>query len=272
MAGLEVLYTCVAKNISCPHDAVVCFVHWNIIKSGFRCIGSGDEALSSDKLSELLPTDWSDNKELYSLRYKTTDKETVMLLKAIVVNSNLIFNMMNTSTQQVSQLTVDINDHVDADHLHTFERVFKDAEILSEKVATQLLSSVDTLAPQKTELKTQREVEEQKQTGEHSNHPYTSNIHPHHGINWPESIIPPFWAGGADLDPFGQHGGGTMIVDPLRTAHPRSGFDPSSGLPDILPPGAVPPLARFDPFGPPGQSGRLDPDHMPPPGFEDTFM
>ncbi len=40
------LYTCVAGSISCPQDAVVCFVHWDMIKSGYRCIGSGDEVSS----------------------------------------------------------------------------------------------------------------------------------------------------------------------------------------------------------------------------------
>lgn len=42
MAGLEVLYTSVAGSITCPQDAVVCFVHWEMIKSGLRCVGSGD--------------------------------------------------------------------------------------------------------------------------------------------------------------------------------------------------------------------------------------
>lgn len=49
------------------------------------------------------------------------------------------------------------------------------------------------------------------------------------------------------------HGQGGMILDPLRSGFPRSGIDPSSGIPDILPPGAVPPGARFDPFGPIGR-------------------
>lgn len=43
MAGLEVLYTSVAGSISYPQDALVCFVHWDIVKNGYRCIGSGDE-------------------------------------------------------------------------------------------------------------------------------------------------------------------------------------------------------------------------------------
>lgn len=45
-----------------------------------------------------------------------------------------------------------------------------------------------------------------------------------------------------------------MIVDPLRSGYPRVPIDPSSGLPNRLPPGAVPPGARFDPFGPIGTS------------------
>lgn len=43
MAGLEVLYACVGGSVSCPQDAVVCFVHWEMIQSGYRCVGSGDE-------------------------------------------------------------------------------------------------------------------------------------------------------------------------------------------------------------------------------------
>lgn len=45
----------------------------------------------------------------------------------------------------------------------------------------------------------------------------------------------------------------------------------------------MPPGARFDPFGPPGAGSRggrrggsriiePDPDHLPPPGYEDMFM
>lgn len=51
MAGLEVLYSCVAGSITCPQDAVVCFVHWEMIKSGYRCIGSGDEVRNPKRLT-----------------------------------------------------------------------------------------------------------------------------------------------------------------------------------------------------------------------------
>ncbi|XP_028285045.1 proteasome inhibitor PI31 subunit [Parambassis ranga] len=277
MAGLEVLYTCVAGGITCPQDAVVCFVHWEMIKNGYRCIGSGDEPRSSEKKSELLPADWSSNKELYTLRYKASDTDAHMLLKAITVDSTLIFNLMNLSSQQVSDLTVNISDHVNADQLHTFDSVFKSADSLSEKVTTQLLPAQDRQGGQKAEKKSRREDEdeERRRRGEDNDPLRIPSRGPRPGTqpHWPDPMAPPFAAGGADLDPFGSRGGGGMIVDPLRSGYPRSGFDPSSGIPDILPPGAVPPGARFDPFGPIGRHRPgPDPDHMPPPGYDDMFM
>lgn len=235
------------------------------------------QARSSDKKSELLPADWSNNKELYSLRYKANNSDTQMLLKAITVDSTLIFNLMNSSTQQVSDLTVNINDHVNTDQLHTFDSVFKDADSLSEKVKTQLLPPQDRPTGQRAERKSRRdeEEEEQRRRGEDSDPLRIPSRNPRQGTHphWPGPMVPPFAAGGADLDPFGSRGGGGMIVDPLRSGYPRSGFDPSSGIPDILPPGAVPPGARFDPFGPIGRHRPgPDPDHMPPPGYDDMFM
>lgn len=275
MAGLEVLYSCVGGSVSRPQDAVVCFVHWEMIKSGYRCIGSGDEPRSTDKKSELLPADWSSNKELYSLRYKDKDGDTQLLLKAIAVDSMLIFSLMTSGSQQVSDLTVTISDHVDADQLHTFDSVFKDADSLSEKVKTQLLPSQDRPTGQRKSRRDEEEEEERRRRREDSDPLRIPTRHPRQGLppHWGDPTDPPFAAGGADLDPFGSRGRGGMIVDPLRSGYPRSGFDPSSGIPDILPPGAVPPGARFDPFGPVGRHRPgPDPDHLPPPGYDDMFM
>ncbi|XP_068450469.1 proteasome inhibitor PI31 subunit [Clinocottus analis] len=270
MAGMEVLYSSVGGSVTCPQDAVVCFVHWEMIKSGYRCIGTGDEPLSTDRRSELLPADWSSNKELYSLRYESRAGDT-QLLKAIVVDSTLIFNLMNSGTQQVSDLTVNIVDHVDSEQLHSFHNVFKEADGLTEKVKTQLLPAARPTGQRKTREK--EEEEEQRRRREDSDPLRIPNRQPRQGPppHWRDPMVPPFTAGGADLDPFGSRGGGGMIVDPLRSGYPRSGMDPSTGIPDILPPGAVPPGARFDPFGPVGRP-RPDPDHMPPPGYDDMFM
>lgn len=276
MPGLEVLYTYAASSISCPQDALVCFVHWEIIGSGFKCVGSGDEPRSGDKKSELLPTDWSSSKELYTLRYQSHDDKTRLLVKAITVDNTLIFNAMDPGSDQVSDLTVTISDHVDADHLQMYNSVFKDAAGLSEKVRSQLLPPAPAPRAQpanrKAERKSRRDTpEEEEQLDVDPLRVPRSQPDSARQPHWADPMAP-FAAGRADLDPFGGGGGG-MIVDPLRAGFPRSGFDPSGGLPGVLPPGAVPPGARFDPFGPVGRTRPgPDPDHMPPPGYDDMFM
>lgn len=70
-----------------------------------------------------------------------------------------------------------------------------------------------------------------------------------------------------------------MLFDPFANRGRPNPLGPEPGYPG-LPRGAVPPGARFDPFGPPGLGpGRggnrrpgPDPDHMPPPGYDDMFM
>ncbi|KAM8867583.1 proteasome inhibitor PI31 subunit [Synchiropus picturatus] len=269
MAGLEVLYTCVGDSVTCPQDALICFVHWEIITAGFKCLGSGDEPGPGDRKSELLPADWNSNKELYVLRYQEKNGDDRLLLKSLVMDSNLIFLLMNGASKQVGDFTVNVSDHVDSEHLHTFDRVYKDVDSLSEKVRKLLPASTRTSQP-----------EEQQREGRRGNSDLQCipSRRPRPGTQ-PDRFDPlanPFAAGGLDLDPFGSRGGGGMIVDPLRSGYPRSGFDPSSGIPDILPPGAVPPGARFDPFGPVGPNRQSrpgpDPDHLPPPGYDDMFM
>ncbi|KAJ8260380.1 hypothetical protein GJAV_G00181450 [Gymnothorax javanicus] len=271
MAGLEVLYSSVVGNISCPQDALICFVHWEIVRSGNKCIGCGDQPLQSDKKSELLPAGWNDSKELYTLRYKSKNDESDLLLKAITVDSTLIFNIMDSATERVSDLTVNVSDYVDAENLQDFDRAFKNSEELAKKVQSGLLPSA---SPVKGE--SSRKVGKRHSADPQPDHDplLIPPRNPHTGRqpHWPDPLAP-FAAGGADLDPFGGRGTGGMIVDPLRSGFPRSGFDPSAGIPGQLPRGAVPPGARFDPFGPVGHNRPgPDPDHMTPPGYDDMFM
>ncbi|XP_028303848.1 proteasome inhibitor PI31 subunit [Gouania willdenowi] len=272
MAGLEVLFHGVSSAVRAPQDAVICFVHWELIKSGLRCVGSGDQPSGAERRSELLPVDWSSNTELYTLRYKAQDSEDTMLLKAIAVDTTLIFNLMDCGTQQVSELTVNVGDYVEAEHLQTFDRVFKNKQFLSDNVRTQLLPAAPAApaAPRKSPSEEEEERRRRRRSLEQRDPlRVPSRVPPQPQWPYPD----PFAAGGADLDPFGDPGGGGMIVDPLRSGYPRPEFDPTSGFPDVLPPGAVPPGARFDPFGPIGRHRPgPDPDHLPPPGYDDMFM
>lgn len=76
--------------------------------------------------------------------------------------------------------------------------------------------------------------------------------------------------GGADLDPLGRGIGGGNIMNPrdLRDIRaPHQGGGQSSGETN-LPPGAIIPGARFDPFGPPTPPD--DPSRRVPPGQTPT--
>ncbi|XP_062852814.1 proteasome inhibitor PI31 subunit [Trichomycterus rosablanca] len=270
MAGLELLYSSVANSLTSAQDAVVCFVHWEIVKNGYKCLGTGDEPKDGEKKSELLPTAWNVSKDLYTLRYRSNNDKSNLLLKAIRVDSSLIFNLMDSATDKVTDLTINVFDYTDETNLQSFENVYKNTEDLTKQLKSSLLP-----APKKESSVRPERRESAPDT--RPNPDYDPLRIPHrapparHPPNWNDPMGP-FAAGGADLDPFGGRTGG-MIVDPLRSGFPRSGFDPFSGTPDILPPGAVPPGARFDPFGPVGRNRPgPDPDHLTPPGYDDMFM
>ncbi|KAL7891872.1 hypothetical protein AOLI_G00013480 [Acnodon oligacanthus] len=272
MAGLELLYSSVSGSVAAPQDALVCFVHWEVVKSGYKCLGAGDEPRDGEKKSELLPAAWNASKELYTLRYRSNDDKSNLLLKAITVDSTVIFNLMDSATDKVTDLTVTIADYVDEANLHTFGSVFKNTEDLTKKLKSSLLPAAKGESSERRERRERDPAADTRPRPDHDPLRIPHRVPPTaHPPNWTDPMAP-FAAGGADLDPFGGRPGG-MIVDPLRSGFPRSGFDPSSGIPGVLPPGAVPPGARFDPFGPVGRHRPgPDPDHLPPPGYDDMFM
>uniref|UniRef100_A0A673LNM8 Proteasome inhibitor PI31 subunit n=1 Tax=Sinocyclocheilus rhinocerous TaxID=307959 RepID=A0A673LNM8_9TELE len=107
MAGLELLFNCVSNSLTCSQDALICFVHWEIVKGGYKCLGIGDEPKDGEKKSELLPPGWNESKDLYALRYRSNDDK-----------SNLL-------------------EYVDEANLQTFESVFKNTDELITKGASR---------------------------------------------------------------------------------------------------------------------------------------
>lgn len=113
---------------------------------------------NGEKKSELLPTSWNSNKELYTLRYRSNDDKSSLLLKAITVDSSLIFNLMvnadngmkavwflimcwcqlgpfyfhyflvfflwqDSTTDKVTDMTMNISDYINEANLQSFERL-----------------------------------------------------------------------------------------------------------------------------------------------------
>lgn len=107
-----------------------------------------------EKSSELLPPGWNESNELYALRYRSNDDRSNLLLKAFTVDSTLIFNLMviqlyymqcfssqmteqcqtgwfstllfnllqDSTTEKVTDLTVNVSEYVDEANMQTFER------------------------------------------------------------------------------------------------------------------------------------------------------
>uniref|UniRef100_A0A7M4EL28 Proteasome inhibitor PI31 subunit n=1 Tax=Crocodylus porosus TaxID=8502 RepID=A0A7M4EL28_CROPO len=253
-------------------DALLCAVHWELVTRGYRCLGAGDRAGPDERKSELLPAGWQADPELYTLRYQAQDDSRELLLKAIMVDTSMILNVMDRSSLQVADVTLNVADYVDPAHLGDFHRAYKNMEELRTRIVSGIISP----------FKTDKEKDNNKESKPERTVPTTPRDYDPLRIPprqpplsreppWP-SPLGPFAVGGEDLDPFGGRRGG-MIADPRRSGYPVPGIDPSSGLPSRLPPGAVPPGARFDPFGPPGSGAAgPNPDHLPPPGYDDMFM
>uniref|UniRef100_H9GDW9 Proteasome inhibitor PI31 subunit n=1 Tax=Anolis carolinensis TaxID=28377 RepID=H9GDW9_ANOCA len=254
MAGLELLFSSVAPDLSCPQDALVCYLHWKLITHGYRCLGAGDQPGASERKSEMLPPGWNADKELYTLRYRAKDDSRDLLLKGIMVDGSIILNVMEPKSQKVADLTLKVTDYINPEHLADFDKVYQNTEELQAQILHHIVSPFETAAKDPAIPKKEPKRERNPSPPNPPDHDplWIPPRHPHGGRqpNW-QDPMGPFAVGGEDLDPFGGRSGG-MIFDPLRSGYRNPVIDPSSGLPNRLPPGSVPPGARFDPFGPPG--------------------
>uniref|UniRef100_A0A6I8NFI6 Proteasome inhibitor PI31 subunit n=1 Tax=Ornithorhynchus anatinus TaxID=9258 RepID=A0A6I8NFI6_ORNAN len=128
-AGLELLFRWASPGLARPHDALLCFVHWELVTHRYRCLGAGDQAGPEEEESELLPAGWNADPDLFTLRYRRAADHRdpaaaprELLLKAVPVDGTLILNAMECNSQQVVSLTLNVADYVDEEHLQDFHR------------------------------------------------------------------------------------------------------------------------------------------------------
>ncbi|XP_043946363.1 proteasome inhibitor PI31 subunit isoform X2 [Protopterus annectens] len=209
MAGLELLYELVESSISCPQDAFVCFLHWEIVSCGYKCVGTGDAPRVSKKKSESLPANWNASPELYTLYYVSDDDKNNLLAKVITADDSLIINVMNPETEQVADLTVNISDYIDSDNLHDFSRVFSDKRKLKKLIKSSILSPLcdgkekqGTAAKQRASTHTET-IPEKDYDSDPLRIPFAGR-YPRRSD--PPDPLAPFVTGGADRDPFGRAG------------------------------------------------------------------
>ncbi|XP_008481063.1 proteasome inhibitor PI31 subunit-like [Diaphorina citri] len=288
--GLEVHLKIARESIKKEDDALVVFIHWLLIKNEFLCIGLGEnvDVPENAEKTEILPDGWS-SRETYAIRYLDSSGK-LFTLRGLKNDVNIIFNFVRAEDLNVTSVSFNSQQEVKS---------------LSGPIATMFPKYCDIgnhiqnnlISPQQQELS--KESSTQTKPAE----PDRVNVcvlpQPRRdplmigGPNIP-SRVDPFNYGRSDLDPLSGMGGspgGGMLFDPFSQDR-RSRIDPNAGLPGPgLPRGAIPPGARFDPFGPPDPEsdfGLRGPDSRPrsgprlpgtgsnpdmlPPGYDDMFM
>ncbi|XP_045775678.1 proteasome inhibitor PI31 subunit [Maniola jurtina] len=274
--GWDLTFKTVEKDIKQKSDVVVAFIHWNLIKRGFRSIGIGDEStLTGDESkSELLPAGWNGSGN-YTLRYVFEEK--LFILHGLTTNGNLIVNLMRSVDLAVSNIAVTIEEMVNQTS-GSIDKMLPNYKEFMHNIKRDL---IDTIIDKPTSTAQTQTANTTSATYRNSNDdPLRVMPRPMPGVvpdNHDLWDLPPNLrnVGRSDLDPFAPPGGG-MIFNPFGPI--RDIESPGLGIPGGLPRGSVPPGARFDPFGPPGVGplpGRRPPppdaDHFPPPG-DNMFM
>ncbi|XP_076246437.1 proteasome inhibitor 31 kDa [Calliopsis andreniformis] len=269
--GFEILQTLYDSQLTKKEDVLILFVHWYLLKNGFRCIGLGDSKAynASEKGSELLAEGWN-TRPNYAIRYVNDGK--LYIFHGIKSDEDLLLNMLKVDDQSVSNVRFPINQTV-TDLRGPLETIIPSHQTVLQSLQNDFINPV--LPSNTTENSTQTSATERNVRTEPDPDPLSVGRSSHplpHPWNTDPSRV-----GAADLDPFGRGGG--MIFDPFSPAarNPIDPRRPALGVPGRLPPGAVPPFARFDPFGPPDNNPprprpNPDSDDVLPPGYDDMFM
>uniref|UniRef100_A0A182NHY6 Proteasome inhibitor PI31 subunit n=1 Tax=Anopheles dirus TaxID=7168 RepID=A0A182NHY6_9DIPT len=250
--GLEMLWKLEKGNVESKADVIILLAHWFLTKNGFRNVGVGDDKTldNSVEQSELLPEGWNGNNTSYALRYTLNNE--LYILHGVVVEETLILNLLQAKTLQVSNAAFNLNATVQSFNSANVKLLFANVGAQIARMDSELVKPLHDGGTKSSSSQTT------------SPDPPAANAAPSRNPSFGEEPsrlqigvprIPR--VGQADLNPFGGLGGG-MLMDPLR------GIGPGVRIPG----------ARIDPIGPFHRNNRPmpDPDHLPPPGYDDMFM
>lgn len=298
---LELVITHYAQHFRDKFDVLVAFVHWCYVGEGFVCVGSPSPEMEmtptrvaalmrdSGGGSELLPNGWNSNAETWSLAYKLPSASSsssssaaaaVILLKAVRIDGELTLNVVKPESDDVASLTLTPSDHVEDDLTLKASRLFKNAAELRKRVMAEIVARFAPPKPASASDPRRADSSDRFRTDPESYDPNQDRTSS--SLREPRTADPLRDYGRADLDPF-SGGAGGMHFDPSGGVGGGRGGTPFGPDGRPLPPGAVPPGARFDPFTPFGPAGPgrgrgrgrgfgPDPDHERPPGWDDMFM
>ncbi|XP_029206287.2 proteasome inhibitor PI31 subunit-like [Acropora millepora] len=282
-------------------DAVILAVHSCLAERGFRCINSGEERNSQQEcdFGETLPPDWNSLDGVYALQYRRGNLNSVFIFKALILGNKIMVYLMEEDESKMHDTELDV-DAFTCESVHegsldkvqqSTENIFRRFDHLRSKVLKDVVDKFSANSSRRSSEEERRERSTSNQSRQPSRLIDDDPLRipprrpPGSFGEW-QPVAGPFGYGDGDRMPGHPGVSGGMVMDPFRSGGMGSMggdmFRPPRN-PGQLPRGAVPPGARFDPFGPvpPGgsrtdsRSGRFagpDSDHLPPPGYDDMFM
>uniref|UniRef100_R4G7Y8 Proteasome inhibitor PI31 subunit n=3 Tax=Rhodnius TaxID=13248 RepID=R4G7Y8_RHOPR len=251
--GWGLIYQLTEEDLKKKEDVLTLLIHFLMIKAGYECIGLGDDTSFPDNYStcETLPSEWNASNN-YKMRY--IQNKVLYILRGVPVDGNIVYNLLRVDTLAVTNVVLNVDDTVEGTR-GALETLFKNkASELIDKIRLELLN----VGPgREATTQTSGSSSTQRQTGTSPMQPYPSPLQVHRPPAaypdplWTDPVRHPLRVGRTDLDPFAAGPGGGMLFNPFGGSRGGGvGPDPGIGIPGGLPRGAVPPGARFDPFGP----------------------
>ncbi|XP_043258806.1 proteasome inhibitor PI31 subunit [Colletes gigas] len=275
--SFDLLQSFYDSEISKKEDVLIVCVHSYLVKTGADCFGLGDNQTydTSEKGSKLLPEGWN-KRPNYVLRYAKDKK--LYILYGTRSDDDLLINLLRVEDQNVSNVQFPINQTVQ--NLHgSLDSVIPSYQNVLQTIGTDLIEPILPSNTRESSVQTTAN-EDKNDSTQSTSKPQTVPLRVQPPSSTPLAArtwypnADPSNIGAADLDPFARGGG--MIYDPFLPDR-RNHFDPlrpGIGMGERLPPRAVPPQARFYPFGPPD----IDPmrtsgsSHLPFPGSDNSFL
>eukprot|EP01102_Stenamoeba_stenopodia_P006750 TRINITY_DN1881_c0_g1_i1.p1 TRINITY_DN1881_c0_g1~~TRINITY_DN1881_c0_g1_i1.p1 ORF type:complete len:317 (+),score=46.20 TRINITY_DN1881_c0_g1_i1:91-1041(+) len=263
-------------------DALALLIHCLLKQKGFRLVGYTEEETLPESADVDCPPGWNNERDSYSFRYKHNQSSLTFMFKLLVLGDALLIHCMTLEDSKIQSIEVKISDFINptAD-LTNYSNLYQNVKRLYDNLQVDILNKVapglgkEGYEPgpvQQTDLRdntsrTQRPPLhfDTPLAGERPGYVHPPRF-PMPGVMGPFAPIAPGGPGYPDPDGYGNLIGPHHPGFGMQIRDPRYGYDDGSGMypgiPGRLPPGAVPPGARFDPFGPtggpfgPGGGGR----------------
>ncbi|KAL0235691.1 hypothetical protein GEMRC1_002273 [Eukaryota sp. GEM-RC1] len=273
--------------VESPHDLLVAALHSSFVESGFSCVGT--DPIHPTAPFETLPDQYKTASGVYSLVYKVDDILAPLITRFISANDELIIHCSLLLSPEI---------------LEQYPRLNEVPSLTNQIVVSKFIDSSSGLSDQASKdsfpigdlIDLTNSIHRHFEESMYKVSPSRRHQQPkQQSTQQPRLLAGPFplqeygsrntSVGTQDRYPstvggFPSQQGGSS-VGPLHPifGHPR--VDPSAGT--GLPRGAIPPGARFDPFGPPPPHlprsphgpfrGEPDKDEFKPPGTRDyQFM